>query len=585
MSDYVVSARKYRPSTFKSVVGQDIITTTLKNSIKNKHLAHAYLFCGPRGVGKTSCARIFAKTINCFNPTADYEPCNQCESCVNFNKNALFNIHELDAASNNSVEAIRELINQVRIPPQLGKYSVFIIDEVHMLSKDAFNAFLKTLEEPPRHAIFIMATTEKHKIIPTILSRCQVFDFKRIQLNDIVSHLEYIAQQENIHTEKEALIIIAQKADGSMRDALSIFDQMASFCENNLTYEKVIKNLNVLDYDYYFKLVNLFLKGNTSESLLLFNEILLNGFDPQYFISGLAEHFRNLMLCKDTKTIALLEVSENVARRYADQANICSVPFLYEALSIINEVDIQYKTSYNKRFLVELMLYRLCYIQNKPAHTQTTVTSNPTVQTTSQSEPTSQITKANHPEPPKTQYPENQQPKPTVNEPTPPISKSTDRSSTSAIASGISIKKMSQQSLKENLSTTTEEDAKTILNKNFTIDEAKQAWTNFLTNSISDVRLKNFYTSNPNFINWENTILKIKVLNKSQELEIRKIHDTLLAFLKTTLQNSNIKIEIELVQEELKTGKPYTDKEKFQYVAQQYPILSTLKNELELDFM
>ncbi len=377
MSDFVVSARKYRPSTFKMVVGQEVITSTLKNSIKNKQLAHAYLFCGPRGVGKTSCARIFAKTINCFNPTPDYEPCNECESCKNFNKNALFNIHELDAASNNSVENIRELINQVRIPPQLGKYSVFIIDEVHMLSKDAFNAFLKTLEEPPSHAIFIMATTEKHKIIPTILSRCQVFDFKRIQIKDIVQQLEYIAEQENIKAEKEALMVIAQKADGSMRDALSIFDQMASFCENNLTYDKVIKNLNVLDYEYYFKLTDAFLNNRAHDAILIYNEILFNGFDSQYFIIGLSEHFRNLLLCKDSKTIQLLEVSETIAQKYQQQAQKCSPLFLYKALEITNEMEQQYRASYNKRFLVELMLYKLSsIIQSKP-DTPLTIASEP----------------------------------------------------------------------------------------------------------------------------------------------------------------------------------------------------------------
>ncbi|HNV96635.1 MAG TPA: DNA polymerase III subunit gamma/tau, partial [Bacteroidales bacterium] len=377
MGEFVVSARKYRPATFKTVVGQEIITTTLKNSIKNKQLAHAYLFCGPRGVGKTTCARIFAKTINCFHPTEDFEPCNECESCKNFNKNALFNIHELDAASNNSVDSIRELINQVRIPPQLGKYSVFIIDEVHMLSKDAFNAFLKTLEEPPSHAIFVMATTEKHKIIPTILSRCQIFDFRRIQLNDIVNHLEYIAQQEKINADREALMVIAQKADGSMRDALSIFDQMASFCENELSYEKVIKNLNVLDYDYYFKLTHAFLNGNAPETLVIFNEILFNGFDAQYFIIGLSEHFRNLMLCKDPQTIPLLEVSDSVAARYKQQAGQCTNQFLFQALNIANDIEQQYRTSYNKRFLVELMLYKLSNILSplaEPKQTSATVT-------------------------------------------------------------------------------------------------------------------------------------------------------------------------------------------------------------------
>ena len=288
MAEFIVSARKYRPDIFKTVVGQESITTTLKNSIKTKHLAHAYLFCGPRGVGKTTCARIFAKTINCFNPTSETEPCNECESCKGFNRSGSFNIHELDAASNNSVEGMRNLIDQVRVPPQLGKYNVYIIDEVHMLSQQAFNAFLKTLEEPPAHAIFILATTEKHKIIPTILSRCQLYDFNRININDITGYLQYVAKCENITVEPEALNVIAQKADGAMRDALSIFDQIVSFCGNNITYNKAIENLNVLDYDYYFKLTAFLAQSNVSQSLITFDEILSKGFDPQFFISGLS---------------------------------------------------------------------------------------------------------------------------------------------------------------------------------------------------------------------------------------------------------------------------------------------------------
>lgn len=580
MSEYVVSARKYRPSTFKTVVGQEIITTTLKNSIKNKQLAHAYLFCGPRGVGKTTCARIFAKTINCFNPTPDYEPCNQCESCINFNKNALFNIHELDAASNNSVDSIRELIQQVRIPPQLGKYSVFIIDEVHMLSKDAFNAFLKTLEEPPMHAIFVMATTEKHKIIPTILSRCQVFDFKRIQINDIVQHLEYIAQQENIEYEKEALIIIAQKADGSMRDALSIFDQMVSFCENHVSYEKVIKNLNVLDYDYYFKLTNLFLQGNSSEALLIFNDILLNGFDPQYFISGLAEHIRNLMLCKDAKTISLLEVSESVAKRYIDQANVCSIAFLYEALNIINETDVQYKTSYNKRFLVELMLYRLCFILSQPINTAVQNTNNPvqnTQPTPVQTQTPQQTTTPNEAKPYDVQ--QTPQTKPTTNEPS---ATKTEKPS-SAIASGFSIKKQQEKNTKQE--TTTKHEEKTEEIQPFDPEMAKKIWTSYLQRKETDIRIKTFYTNNPSFTTWNNETLVFKVLNKSQEQELFKIHDELLAYLKTNLKNPNIRIEIVHTEEDVKSDKPYTDKEKFDYFEKKYPLLNEIKNQLDLDFL
>lgn len=580
MGEFVVSARKYRPATFKTVVGQEIITTTLKNSIKNKQLAHAYLFCGPRGVGKTTCARIFAKTINCFHPTEDFEPCNECESCINFNKNALFNIHELDAASNNSVDSIRELINQVRIPPQLGKYSVFIIDEVHMLSKDAFNAFLKTLEEPPSHAIFVMATTEKQKIIPTILSRCQIFDFRRIQLNDIVNHLEYIAHQENIRAEREALIIIAQKADGSMRDALSIFDQMASFCENELSYEKVIKNLNVLDYDYYFKLTNAFLNGNAPETLIIFNDVLFNGFDAQYFIIGLSEHFRNLMLCKDSRTIPLLELSESVATRYQQQSNQCSNAFLYEALNIANEIEQQYRTSYNKRFFVELMLYKLSninqqFFQSNPPQTQTITNQTPTINTENIK---------NTPAPPPVEKQKNTYTPPattsnnSVNEPV-IIKEIPKPSPTISIKNEIKTNNPTKETTNEK-----KENIKLVENKDFQQDDAINAWNEYLNQKLNDIRVKNFYIQNQKFAKWEEKILKLKVLNKSQELEIRKIHDELLHFLKTKLENNTIKIEIEQSEEEAAAPRPYTAKEKYQYFAEKYPNLNQLKDQLDLDF-
>jgi DNA polymerase-3 subunit gamma/tau len=365
MENFIVSARKYRPDTFQTVVGQASITSTLKNAIKNNQLAHSYLFCGPRGVGKTSCARIFAKTINCHDLTDDYEPCNQCESCRAFNENRSYNIHELDAASNNSVDDIRNLTDQVRIPPQIGNYSVYIIDEVHMLSPSAFNAFLKTLEEPPRHAIFILATTEKHKIIPTILSRCQIFDFNRIKISDISGHLAQVAARENVSIEDEALNIIAQKADGAMRDALSIFDQIVSFSGKNITYKDVISNLNVLDYDYYFRLVDLFLKNDVSASLLLFNEILNHGFDGHHFITGLSSHFRDVLVCKDPVTIPLLEVGGEIREKYKAQALKCDSDFLVGALQIANECDLQYKSSQNKRLLVELAIIKLAQLTLK----------------------------------------------------------------------------------------------------------------------------------------------------------------------------------------------------------------------------
>ena len=359
MENYIVSARKYRPSTFESVVGQRALTTTLKNAIATGKLAHAYLFCGPRGVGKTTCARIFAKTINCLHPTADGEACNACESCVAFNEQRSYNIHELDAASNNSVDDIRQLVEQVRIPPQIGKYKVYIIDEVHMLSASAFNAFLKTLEEPPRHAIFILATTEKHKILPTILSRCQIYDFQRIGVEDTVAHLAYVASKEGITAEPEALNVIALKADGGMRDALSIFDQVVSFTGGNITYQSVIENLNVLDYEYYFRLTDQLLEHRISDALLLFNEVLNKGFEGSHFITGLASHFRDLLVSKDPVTLPLLEVGAGIRQRYGEQAKKCPLPFLYRAMKLCNDCDLNYRSSRNKRLLVELTLIQL----------------------------------------------------------------------------------------------------------------------------------------------------------------------------------------------------------------------------------
>ena len=362
MENYIVSARKYRPSTFESVVGQRALTTTLKNAIATQKLAHAYLFCGPRGVGKTTCARIFAKTINCMTPTADGEACNQCESCVAFNEQRSYNIHELDAASNNSVDDIRQLVEQVRIPPQIGKYKVYIIDEVHMLSASAFNAFLKTLEEPPRHAIFILATTETHKILPTILSRCQIYDFNRISVEDTVNHLSYVASKEGISAEPEALNVIAMKADGGMRDALSIFDQVVSFTGGNITYKSVIDNLNVLDYEYYFRLTDCFLANKVSDALLLFNDVLNKGFDGSHFITGLSSHFRDLLVGKDPVTLPLLEVGASIRQRYQEQAQKCPLPFLYKAMKLCNECDLNYRISKNKRLLVELTLIQVAQL-------------------------------------------------------------------------------------------------------------------------------------------------------------------------------------------------------------------------------
>ena len=370
MEDYIVSARKYRPVSFDTVVGQQALTTTLKNAVKSGKLAHAYLFCGPRGVGKTTCARIFAKAINCLTPTAEGEACGHCESCQAFNEQRSFNIFELDAASNNSVEHIKTLMEQTRIPPQVGKYKVFIIDEVHMLSTAAFNAFLKTLEEPPAHVIFILATTEKHKILPTILSRCQIYDFELMTVRNTIDHLKSVAEQEGITYEDEALAVIAEKADGGMRDALSIFDQAASFCQGNITYQKVIEDLNVLDSENYFQIIDLSIDNKVSDIMVLLNQIINKGFDGGLLIQGLAKHVRNVMMARDPQTLPLLEVSDQQRERFQEQAKRCSIPFLYKALQLMNQCDINYRQSSNKRLLVELTLIEIAQI-TQPADSDT----------------------------------------------------------------------------------------------------------------------------------------------------------------------------------------------------------------------
>jgi DNA polymerase-3 subunit gamma/tau len=386
MENFIVSARKYRPASFDMVIGQDSITNTLKSAIKNNHLAQAYLFCGPRGVGKTTCARIFAKTINCSNLNDNMEACDECESCLSFNSLRSFNIHELDAASNNKVEDIRSLNDQVRIPPQIGKYSIYIIDEVHMLSSSAFNAFLKTLEEPPSHAIFILATTEKHKIIPTILSRCQIFDFNRIKIEDIVSRLMYVAKNEGISAAEEALHIIGQKADGALRDALSIFDQIVSLSGKTITYKDVIDNLNVLDYEYYFRCIDAAMTGDVSTVLLTFNEVLEKGFDGHNFISGLNSHLRDLLVSKDEGTLRLLEATPAVKKRYVEQTGNCPVDFLFKALETGNNCDLTYKSSKNPRLHIELALIRLCRIMDDAEDTSEKKKSDPVKQKIAQEE-------------------------------------------------------------------------------------------------------------------------------------------------------------------------------------------------------
>ncbi|HUH73220.1 MAG TPA: DNA polymerase III subunit gamma/tau [Chitinophagales bacterium] len=365
MQQYIVSARKYRPSRFDDVIGQEQVTVTLRKALKSGQLAQSFLFCGPRGVGKTTCARILAKAINCENPDSDYEPCNECRSCTSFNANASFNIHELDAASNNSVDDIRNLVDQVRFAPQSGKYKVYIIDEVHMLSNSAFNAFLKTLEEPPSYAIFILATTEKHKIIPTILSRCQIYDFKRISNIDIVENLQSIAQAEKVEVEDQALHVIAQKSDGGMRDALSLFDKIVSYAGKEVTYNDVINNLNILDYDYYFNITDHLLLEDSSAVLQLFNDIVARGFDGEIFLIGLSEHIRQLLVAKDARSLNLLEASDDLKHRYQNQVSKTNETFLLNALNIINLCDINYKTARNKRLHVELALLKLCFLNTQ----------------------------------------------------------------------------------------------------------------------------------------------------------------------------------------------------------------------------
>lgn len=576
MENFIVSARKYRPSNFKSVVGQASITTTLKNAIKNNHLAHAYLFCGPRGVGKTTCARIFAKTINCKNLDENVEPCNSCESCKSFNENRSYNIHELDAASNNSVEDIRTLIEQVRIPPQVGKYSIYIIDEVHMLSSQAFNAFLKTLEEPPAHAIFILATTEKHKIIPTILSRCQIFDFNRIRVDDTVEYLEFISKEEHISYEIDALNIIAQKADGAMRDALSIFDQVVSFSGNNITYQSVIDNLNVLDYDYYFKITDGFLTNNISECLLIFNEIIEKGFDAHHFINGLSEHFRNLLVCRDESTLKLLEVGANIRENYKEQTKRCTQEFLFSALEISNQCDVSYRLSKNKRLHVELSLIELCNItteKKKPKHVET------------EKEDTKEIKKPQPKE--EKEYKKNT-----------PIDESVKEQKPNALLKG-KPKSLSTFSIKDNMRQAspdtdiieepeekeekeTEPEPEPILSNKFTEEQLLEKWHEF-SNKVGDKpRIFNTLTSKDPRLE-ESGIISFHIDNNLQEQKINEIKNELIDYLKKELKNNQIDLKLIISEIEEQNNKLYTAEDKFKHMLSKNENLSILKQEFNLD--
>lgn len=574
MKNYIVSARKYRPTTFKSVVGQTALTNTLKNAIKTNHLAHAYLFCGTRGIGKTTCARIFAKTINCEHLTEDYEACNKCESCITFNEQRSYNIHELDAASNNSVDDIRSLIEQVRIPPQIGKYSVYIIDEVHMLSTSAFNAFLKILEEPPAHVIFILATTEKHKIIPTILSRCQIYDFNRISVHEIVEQLQYIAQQENITADINALNVIAQKSDGSMRDALSIFDQMVSLCENNITYQQVLENLNILDYEYYFQLVNAFLKGDISQSLLIFNEILNKGFDAYHFITGLSSHLRDILVCKDPQTIPLLEVGADIGKHYQTQAESCSSDFLFNALKITSECELNYNISKNKRLLIELTLIRLCQLtkKNQPIveeekiPLQKIISNDNSINSKNYQKDEIQA----HKEKTNSRNSVKETNNVSVKEPKqkyiqPPVSISIN--SSNATSEEIPEKKVTSEIIQD---------------ENFTDENLVKAWKDFAEIlSEEEIRMKTFI-QNTEPKRLSETDFEVSVANTLQEKELKKLQPKILSYLQNQLKNSTIQMKIKLMKK-TESQKPKNPEERYKTMAEQNPAITVLKNGLQLE--
>ncbi|UKK49163.1 DNA polymerase III subunit gamma/tau [Prevotella sp. E9-3] len=593
--EYIVSARKYRPMSFDTVVGQQALTTTLKNAVKSGKLAHAYLFCGPRGVGKTTCARIFAKAINCQNPTADGEACNECESCQSFNEQRSLNIFELDAASNNSVEHIKTLMEQTRIPPQLGKYKVFIIDEVHMLSTAAFNAFLKTLEEPPAHVIFILATTEKHKILPTILSRCQIYDFERMTVQNTIAHLKGVAEKEGIKYEEEALAVIAEKADGGMRDALSIFDQAASFCQGNITYQKVIEDLNVLDSEYYFRLVDLSLANKVSDVMVLLNDVINKGFDGGLLVQGLAKHVRNVMMAKDPQTLSLLEVSEQARERYQQQAQKAPLSFLYDALKVMNQCDINYRQSSNKRLLVELTLIELAQLtqpaegegsgrkprrlkslfKNLIQQSQSTMKSAPQV---AAAEKTDNVTKnyQNTHSSQNTQISSDGQNSQTS---------SPSRPALKATALGMTFGRMrQQQNSKMNvlLGTQGTEDNNSRETSSFSQEELELQWMsmcNRMPLRLSGIaaRMKNM---NPQILEFPG--VELVVPNEIIKTEVETIRGSILSTLKMYLHNSDITLTIR-VAEQLEQTKVLTRREQFEEMVQKNPSVEKLRLLFELE--
>jgi len=578
MENFVVSARKYRPTSFDSVVGQHSITTTLKNAIRNNQLAQAYLFCGPRGVGKTTCARIFAKTINCFNINDKVEPCNECESCLSFNNSRSFNIHELDAASNNSVDDIRMLIDQVRIPPQVGKYSIYIIDEVHMLSASAFNAFLKTLEEPPKHAVFILATTEKHKIIPTILSRCQIFDFYRIKIEHIVNYLEEISKNENYEYETDGLNIIAQKADGSMRDALSIYDQINSFSRGKITYKNTIENLNVLDYEYYFKLTDSFLQGNISEVFLIFDEILAKGFDAHNFILGLSKHFRDLLICKDQSTLQLLEVGNNIKDKYKQQSVQTSSEFLFECLTICGQCDINFRFARYQRLYVELSLLKLCQILDKKKSSDELNK----LKSAGQKQPEKQVSKTEA-GPAQKKAPQEDE----INKVKEPNSYGKYFATTPSIKKQVKNNSPDKKDLNENKNKNENEkynaDADSV-QLAFTNEKLQKVYSDFI-NSIKSDKPRLYSTLNtiqPKMVG--DYIIELILSNQALLDDFNKnIHQDMIQFLRNELNNESIVFDIKIT-ENIENNTPYTAEEKFKHMLKKNPSLNKLKQQMNLDF-
>lgn len=573
MDGFIVSARKYRPQHFNTVVGQSHITNTLKNAITNNQLAQAYLFCGPRGVGKTTCARIFAKTINCTNKLDNGEACDHCESCNSFNSGASLNVYELDAASNNSVEDIRHLVDQVRFAPQLGEYKVYIIDEVHMLSSAAFNAFLKTLEEPPKHAKFILATTEKHKIIPTILSRCQVFNFNRIKTEDISEHLAFMAKNENVTFEPEALQIIAQKADGGLRDACSIFDQMVAFTGSHLTYKQIVENLHVLDYDYYFEITNQMLNQGLPNIMVTFDEILKKGFDGHNFLIGLGEHIRNLLVSKDSYTTNLLEVSENLKKRYAEQAANCSLQFLLKALSIISKTDVNYKSAKNQRLLVEITLMQLCYLTAplEPEKKNDISENNVTKEQTTPDKNTNQtiIQKINTLQEPEIKF----------------ATKPTFAFDKIKIKSEFSLNELNQKqiSVVNNVTTVTED--LTTINKEVSTQQVLDSIKNYADFKMSSGARQIGTTLNTAKTSFNNHTITIQIQNESQKEQLQSIKQNFLDELRKSLQNNLIKLEIELIESNAPI-KAYKPSDIFKEMVEKNPILLELKKsfDLEIDY-